>query len=154
MTGRIDDLLQPTVAESAPKRPLPWRVSSQLWVAFFGGVPAVTAIAYLNAGRLGASANKRRWILVAGIVALAVTMAVIAWFVLARKDRYLTRLAVRLVAVLLFLVLARIQRDDDRQHQVFGAGEYASLWRAGILATVLSAVLQVGLGTAVILLLQ
>ncbi len=154
MSSHLDDLLQPTVAESAPKRKRPWRVASQLWVAFFGGVPAVTAIAYLNAGRLGASASKRRWILVAGVVALLVSIAVIVWSITTTQERYATRIAVRLVAVLLFLVLARIQRDDDRHHQVFGAGEYASLWGPGIIATVISAVALVGIAVAVVFVLR
>jgi hypothetical protein len=48
------------------------------------------------------------------------------------------RFAGRVLAVLLFLLLARIQRDDDMRHQVFGAGEYAPLWTAGIAACVIS----------------
>jgi len=145
MTSELDELLRPTVAPSAPRGPLPWRVSSQFWVAFFGGVPAITAIAFLNAGRLGASASKRRWILSSGGVALLLTIALMGWLTAIEEHRSTTRIVVRVNAVLLYLVLARIQRDDDGRHQVFGSGEYASLWIPGIVATVVSGVALVGI---------
>jgi hypothetical protein len=54
----------------------------------------------------------------------------------------------------LFLVLARIQRDEDGRYQVFGSGEYAPLWLPGILATVISAALVVGIALLVMQFLQ
>jgi hypothetical protein len=151
--SELDELLQPTVAPAEP-RPLPWRVSSQFWVAFLGGVPAATAIAFLNAGRLGAPASKRRWILVAGIVALLVSIGFSAWLGIVEEQRRTARIVMRVVAVLLFLVLARIQRDEDAHHQVFGSGQYASLWIPGIIATVVSGVGLVGIVLAVWALLR
>ena len=144
--SELDDLLQPTVTAAKP-RPLPWRLSSQFWVAFFGGVPAVTAIAFLNARRLGVDAAKRRWVLLAGMVAFAVTIALMTWLGVMKEHRSTTRIVVRVVAVLLFFVLARLQRDEDGRHQVFGSGEYASLWGAGLLATLLGFVVTVAIGT-------
>jgi len=44
----LDDLLTPTLTgQREPQREggLPWRLGSQVYVAFFGGVLAVTAIA-------------------------------------------------------------------------------------------------------------
>lgn len=46
------------------------------------------------------------------------------------------RIAGRLLAVALFLGLSRLQRESDARHQLFGSGDYASLWRAGIAASV------------------
>lgn len=149
----LNDLLRPTIAPEPP-RALPWRVSSQFWVAFFGGVPAVTVIAYLNAGRLGASPFKRRWIVIAGVIALAVTLITMAWLGIATESRQVARIAVRVIAVVLFLILARIQRDDDRRHQVFGLGQYDSLWGPGILVTVVSGVVLVGMALLVMFALQ
>lgn len=61
----LDELLQPTVTQAAPSGHLPWRLHSQFWVAFFGGIPAVTAIAWINARYLGmtvpAPAAPPRW---------------------------------------------------------------------------------------------
>lgn len=129
----LDELLQPTVAapqQKSGKRP--WRVHSQFWIAFFGGILAVTPIAWLNARRLGSSKRTRRLILLTGVVALAAFAACIwKWY---PDDRSALRMASRVVAVLEFLVLARIQRDDDNRHQIFGSSEYASLWLPGGLA--------------------
>ncbi len=142
--SEMDELLQPTVAAAVPRK-LPWRVSSQFWVAFVGGVPAVTAIAFLNAGRLGATASKRRWIIVAGVVATIVSLALAAWLVTMPDGKRTARIAMRVLAVVLFLVLARIQREDDGRHQVFGSGDYASLWIPGIVASLVSGALVVGI---------
>ncbi|MGZ5431946.1 MAG: hypothetical protein ACXWH7_03390, partial [Thermoanaerobaculia bacterium] len=111
MTQELDDLLRPTVAASVRKGPLPWRVSSQFWVAFFGGIPAVTAIAFLNARRLGASARRQQWILLAGLVAVAAFIALFAWIRGMEDGARTMRIVGRVLAVVLFLVLARIQRE-------------------------------------------
>ncbi|HET8775209.1 MAG TPA: hypothetical protein VFP80_15520 [Thermoanaerobaculia bacterium] len=149
----LDELLRPTVAD-APKRRLPWRVSSQFWVAFFGGIPAVTGIAFLNARRLGSSARRQQWILVAGLVAMAAFLALFAWLRETDDGARTLRLVARVLAVVLFLVLARIQREDDGRHQVFGSGQYAPLWIPGILAAVISGLLLLGLATVTVRLLS
>lgn len=138
----LDELLQPTIAPEPRRGPLPWRVSSQFWVAFFGGVPAVTAIAYLNARRLGSTIRKQQLIILSGLLAAAAFVAFVLYVGI--DQRSTNRLAGRIVAVLLFLLLARIQRDDDLRHQVFGKGEYASLWAAGIAACLISTVVLIG----------
>jgi len=151
--SELGELLQPTVTP-AQKRPLPWRVSSQFWVAFFGGVPAVTAIAFLNARRLGASARKQQWIVVAGTVAFLVMIALFAWLGVDRGNRSVIRIAGRLLAVLLFLVLARIQRDEAGHHEIFGSDRYASLWGPGIVASLASAVVTFVIGFGVVFALR
>jgi hypothetical protein len=143
--SELDELLQPTVTP-VERRRLPWRVSSQFWVAFFGGIPAVTVIAFLNARRLGSTARKQVWIVVAGIAAAVVFLALAAWIqTLDGGSRPMGRIAGRALGIVLYLVLAQIQKDDDGRHQVFGGGQYASLWLAGILAIVLSVVALIGL---------
>jgi hypothetical protein len=149
----LNELLRPTIAPEPP-RPMPWRVSSQFWVAFLGGVPAVTVIAYLNARRLRASQSKRRWIALSGVIALIVTIVMMASLGMTEEYRQVARIGVRVIAVVLFLILARIQRDDDRRYQVFGLGQYDSLWAPGILVTVVSAVALVGLVLLVMLVMQ
>jgi hypothetical protein len=142
--SELDELLQPSVAP-AEKRRLPWRVSSQFWVAFFGGIPAVTVIAFLNARRLGASARKQQWIVLAGLAAAVAFAGLFAWMqTMDAGSRSMGRLAGRVLAIVLYLVLAHIQREDDGRHQVFGEGQYASLWIPGILACVISALALVG----------
>lgn len=137
-----DDLLQPSVTSNpAPARRKPWRVRSQVWVAFFGGILAVTAIALLNAKRLGMS-GRQRWLMAgAGLVAMAILFAL--WLRLPPASDYITflrggrdlRIYARVIAVALFLLFAAMQKRAESQHLVFAGGEYASLWGAGLAAT-------------------
>jgi len=140
----LEELLTPSIGERrAFSGPSPWRVHSQLWVAFFGGVLAVTAIAWVNAGRLRMEPRRRRWIPVIALAALAVilgfwlrrppTGATFFWWMAGARD---IRLYSRIVAVVAYLLYARLQRRDDRAFGFFNPAPYASLWKAGLAATV------------------
>lgn len=143
-----DELLQPSVTNPPGPRGKPWRVSSQVWVAFFGGILAITVIAILNARRLGID-NRKRWLMgAAGTVALAILLAL--WL---RQpgapdyQRFLReggelRIAGRVIALVLYLILAAIQKPAERHYLVFEEGEYASLWTAGLAYTVILGTLQ------------
>ncbi|TCO51403.1 hypothetical protein EV646_101386 [Kribbella antiqua] len=142
-----DELLRPTIGAGMDLTVRPWRLMSQTYVAFFGGVIASTVIAFLNARRLGVDAAKRRLILLTGAGGL---VAVIAVFSLLHTDGSVTsglRVAIRAVAVVCCLVQLRIQRPMDRAFQLRGV-DYASLWGPGIAVTIGGAIAE-----AVILLL-
>ncbi|HYO76776.1 MAG TPA: hypothetical protein VE010_09965 [Thermoanaerobaculia bacterium] len=142
----LDDLLQPTVAPLVRSGKLPWRVDLQFWVAFFGGVFAIGLIAYLNSRHLGSSVRTRRWIAACGVGALLLYGAAL-WFL---PDNWReARIATRVLAVVEYLVLARLQRPDDNRHSMFAAGEYASLWPAGLYATIAALVVHRGIELAV-----
>jgi hypothetical protein len=114
---------------------------SQTYVAFFGGVIAVTTVAFLNARRLGVEPVKRRLILLAGVIGL---IAVIAVFVLFYGDQGITsglRVGTRVLAVLCCLVQLRLQRPMDRAFQLRGT-DYGSLWWPGIAAVIGGAVAE------------
>ncbi len=133
-----DDLFRPTLQDRAPvvAARRPWRVGSQFWVAFFGGTLAVGAIAWLNAGRLGLPpARHRAIVLLTALATLLVTAGVVFTVTapLVGTERTLMRRGAQLVAVLLYLALAWLQRPFDRRHAAFD-GEYASLWTAGLVA--------------------
>lgn len=135
----LDDLLQPTVATHAPRTgPLPFRLGSQFWVAFFGGTIAVTFIALVNAARLRMPVAKRWWIVAVGVLGVLASAGVFYWVEAgdAKSTGSTLRLAWRVVGVLVYLVLRKIQDRDDDHHTVFGGGEYASMWIPGILACV------------------
>ncbi|HEX6161223.1 MAG TPA: hypothetical protein VF111_13705 [Thermoanaerobaculia bacterium] len=141
----FDDLLQPTVQEEArPRGPLPWRLQSQFWVAFFGGAFAVTVIALLNAMRLDVDRTKRWLIVVAGLVGMGLTAVVF----LLTEHASQSRIGARVVGVVLFLVLRPLQKGADDHHQVFRGGDYASLWGPGIAATIAGVGVNVGLSMA------
>lgn len=126
-----DELLRPTIRTSAGSE-RPWRVGSQGYVAFFGGALAVTAIAYLNSGRLGMPAKDRRTLLVIGGVALAVEL-LIARLVADLVAMNALRLIVRAIALLGYLAMARLQHTPERVFQLRG-GEHARLWGPGLAA--------------------
>lgn len=136
-----DELLRPTVGAGVDMSARPWRLMSQTYVAFFGGALASTAVAYLNAGRLGVDAAKRRLILLTGLVSLLVVIGV---FVLLYDDLGVTsglRVSIRVVAVLCCLVQLRLQRPMDRAFQLRGQ-DYGSLWGWGIALTVGGALVE------------
>lgn len=144
-----DDLLQPSIpANPPPVLRKPWRVRSQVWVAFFGGILAVTAIALLNARRLGIDA-RRRWLMGAA-GAVAFTILLVLWLRQPDAADYVTflregrelRIAARVIAVVLYLVLAALQRRAEQHYLVFAGGEYGSLWKAGLLVTFTLGILQ------------
>ena len=133
-------LLSPTL-QDAPARTgaKPWRLTSQLWVAFFGGTLAYAIIGTLNALRLGCSRTVRQvtfavcgsFILID--LAARVTLAK-NWVELDLEPRSV-RLAMRLVALLLYVIVRWLQRSADRVYDQDGDDDYASLWGPGLAAT-------------------
>ncbi|MEU8224222.1 hypothetical protein [Kribbella sp. NPDC048915] len=136
-----DELLRPTISSGVDLSARPWRLMSQTYVAFFGGVIACTVVAFLNARRLGVDAAKRRLILLTGLVGLFLVTGV---FLLLYGDGDLTsgvRVGIRVVAVLCCLAQLRLQRPMDRAFQLRGT-DYGSLWGVGIAATIGGAVAE------------
>ena len=139
-----DELLRPTITANVDLSVRPWRLMSQAYVAFFGGVLAVTVIAFLNARRLGMDAARQRQIVAVGVVALVVSAAVVVFLTDDDASSGL-RIVTRVVAVVCCLVQLRIQQPMDRAFQLRGAA-YKSLWGPGIAAVI-------GLGLVELLLL-
>lgn len=142
-----DDLFKPTLSADPvakkDKKAEPWRVTSQLWVAFFGGVLPLTAIAYINSKRLMMSVKEQRQILMIGVagyllsfgLAYVLEQAGVMENLQSNEGRLVFRFVGRAVAVLTYLVIARQQRSAERIFQ-FGGGEYSSLWGPGLLAII------------------
>jgi hypothetical protein len=128
-----DELLRPTIGAGVDMSVRPWRLMSQAYVAFFGGVISTTVIAFLNARRLGVAPDKRRLILLAGAVGLIVAAVVIALVDSSTVSG--VRVAIRVVAVVTCLAQLRIQRPMDRAFQLRGQ-DYRSLWLPGLAAVV------------------
>ena len=126
--------LEPTLEGHVPRAPdrrRPWPVQSQLYVAVFGGPLALTAIASLNARRLGMPPGARRKLAAAGL-GLGSLFGLLA---LATG----TGIAVGLAGVATWYLLAGMQKKWDRIHQVFSDHEepYGSLLGPGLLAAAL-----------------
>jgi hypothetical protein len=143
-----DELLRPTIGAGVDTSVRPWRLMSQAYVAFFGGVIAGTVIAWLNARRLGVDVAKRRRILVIGAVGSVV--AAVAFLVLERRlaadDPYsaVPNVAATVIAVVCSILQQRLQRPMDRAFQLRGS-DYRSLWGPGIAATLGGLAIQAAL---------
>ena len=139
-----DELLRPTIGADIDLSARPWRLMSQAYVAFFGGVIATTVIAVLNARRLGVPVNGRRQLVLSGGVGLVLAAAAIVLLTDQLTDSSGPRLAIRVIAVVTCLVQLRIQQPMDRAFQLRGA-EYKSLWGPGIAAVIGCGLLEFGL---------
>jgi hypothetical protein len=140
-----DDVFEPSLAGYREAEERPWRLGSQFYVAFFGGVAAVTAIAWLNAKRLGLDERKRLLILLAGAAGLVATVVVPLVTGEDAADAY--KITSRIVGVVAFGAMYLIQRSADRVHESFGDEDetYASLWGPGLAAVLVGGVLQAAL---------
>lgn len=142
--GGLDELLTPTLGEQRAHTPSidrPWRLGSQVYVAFFGGVLAVTAIAILNARRLG-MAPKTLWLMGGvGAAGLAGAVAVVA---LIADSGSSARVPARIVALAACGVLYLIQRSADRVYHYHARADdpYDSLLGPGLIACFTVGVLE------------
>jgi hypothetical protein len=122
---------------------LPWRLGSQVYVAFLGGPVALTAVAVLNAARLRMSQGA-----VALVVALGVLVTAAGVVAATLIDGDTTpRLVVQVAGVLLAGPLYLLQRAPDRVHSTFSPNDdvdddYASLWVPGTAACIAGWIVQ------------
>ena len=146
-----DPLFQPTLQEhGSPERDLPqwaassfranaeapWNLSSQFWVAFLGGIVAIGTIAYLNAGRLRMSSRARTLIVALTLAFWAAWTWIffLVWTGRVEGDKSTARLVARVSAVILYLLLATIQKKADRAWRMFSGRGYDPLSKAGFAA--------------------
>jgi hypothetical protein len=135
-----DDLLQPTLA-GHERRPMykPWRLGSQVYVAFFGGPLAVGAIAAYNSITLGMPRSARFAI---AAIALAAEAAFAAAILLTETDS--TRLISIVAGLAAFGGVYLIQRSPDRVYH-FHTDEdepYDSLFGAGLFAVIVARIFE------------
>lgn len=138
------DLFQPSISADRHYLERPWNPASNFYVAFFGGVIAATAIAYLNAVRLHVEHLRPRIVAVglAGVVVALVIARFISESVTDDDEaRRYVRLASRVVAVLVHFVFAALLKQADRRFQLTG-GDYESLWQPGLVAVLAGGVVQ------------
>ena len=149
-----DELFAPSLA-GARRHALrpgerPWRLGSEFYVAFFGGVLAVTAIAWLNARRLGL-APARQW-LILGLGATGFVVMLIVLAVLDFEPGRAYRFAGQITGVIVFVVYYAIQKEGDRVYSTFAPddAEYDSLWIPGLIAVIVGFLAQLAVIFAVL----
>ncbi|WP_433248719.1 hypothetical protein ACQPYK_01040 [Streptosporangium sp. CA-135522] len=121
------------------ERARPWRLQSQGYVALFGGCIAVTAIALINATRLGVPMKGRAFIACTGLVGLALVLAMILNGV---SPAAYTPLAM-LPAVVVHIVQAGVQKPYDRGVLLLSRGkEHAPMWLPGAVAVAAGGLLE------------
>ena len=148
------DLLTPTLGAHEPRdwsTQLPWRLGSQVFVAFFGGPLAVKIIAVLNGMRLR---MPRRQLVTMVPIGVAGTIAGVLAAGLIDAGAA-PRLLVQVAGVITYGPLHLLQRSPDRVHSTFSPhadpeDDYGSLWGPGIAAVLAGWVVQGALVAAVI----
>jgi hypothetical protein len=151
------DLLTPTLQEYVPRRDeawRPWRLGSQVYVAFFGGPIAVTAIAFLNARFLRAPAGVRAGILACGAAGLAVVVLVASLLLSGDEAPDGARTALTLVGVAAWGGMFLLQRPWDRVYGAFAKEKdederYESLLGPGLVAVLVGLLAQTAIVTSV-----
>jgi hypothetical protein len=147
-----EDLFAPSLQEEGRVEPLaagerPWQLSSQFYVAFFGGALAVTAIAWLNAKRLRATEETQRWILILGALGV-VASVVVSYLLYGNNFGSATRIGYRVVAVLLAGAFYKLLQAADRVYSFRSPApedeQYDSMWGPGLLATFVGGAVQLG----------
>ncbi len=142
-----DELLRPALAGVEQALPVegrrPWRLSSQLYVGFFGGAIAATVIAWMNATRLGLSQRDR--LLIAGVGIVGLVAAGVAVAVTDPGDLTGIRFALHLSGIATAAVQRPLQAKADRRYGFRRGDAYDSLWVPGLVAVLVLGTAQNGL---------
>ena len=132
------DLLTPTLTEHRPRdwsTGRPWRLGSQVYVAFLGGPLAVALIAVLNGLRLRMPRPK-----LLAMAAIGVAGTIVGVLAAGLIDAGAApRLLVQLAGVVTYGPLYLLQRSPDRVHGTFSPhddpdDDYDALWGPGLAA--------------------
>jgi hypothetical protein len=141
MSGAVDkeDLLQPALEGREPTQYRPWRLTSQVYVAFFGGALALGGIAFLNAAMLDMSYRAR--VAIVGL-ALAAEGALVA--VVAGTDIDQLRIASTVAGLAAYGGAFLIQRSADRVYHFHADDDepYQSLFGPGLVAVISARVFE------------
>jgi hypothetical protein len=136
-----DDLLQPTLAghERRPSQYKPWRLSSQVYVAFFGGALAVGAIGFYNSITLGMPVRARL-----AIVGMALAAEAALFAIVAATDTDEVRLVSIVAGLVAFGGAYLLQRSPDRVYHYHADDDepYESLFGAGVIACIVARLIE------------
>ena len=139
-----DDLLRPTLAghDAAAKTYKPYRLSSQVYVGFFGGALALGAIGFLNAALLRMPVRARIAIVA---IALAAEAALVAFILATNTDE--GRIASIAAGLVAYGGAYLVQRSADRVYHFHADDEepYQGLFGPGLLACICARVVEAAL---------
>lgn len=147
-----ENLFEPTVQEVAPaaqRAGKPWRLQSQVYVAFFGGPLAIGAIAVLNARRLRLDSRSQLLTVAAAAAGFAIWVAVAA--AAGDSANSASAVAQRAIGLVTFGGVHLLQSKADRIYHYYGGGDaaYARLFYPGLAAVFAGLFVEVLLASAV-----
>ena len=139
MSTDRDDLLQPVLKGREATQYWPWRLTSQVYVGFFGGALALGAIAFLNSAMLGMSYAARVAIVA---VALAAEAAFATFLALTGIEEI--RIASTVAGLAAYGGAYLIQRSADRVYHFHAQDDepYQSLVLPGLVAVISARVFE------------
>lgn len=126
-----DDLFQPTIGSRPVLAVPPWRPSSIVYPAFFGGPLAVTVLGVLNARRLALGRNQQLAVAAAGLAAVVARLVVTGLLGGQTGGRVLGTL----FGLAVWGVVAATQKKAFRAFE-YGDREPASLFGPGLAAVI------------------
>jgi hypothetical protein len=139
-----DDLLRPTLAghDAGAQTYKPYRLSSQVYVGFFGGALALGAIGFLNAALLRMPVRARIAIVA---IALAAEAALVAFILATDTDE--GRLASIAAGLVAYGGAYLVQRSADRVYHFHADDEepYQSLIGPGLVACIAARIVEAAL---------
>jgi hypothetical protein len=138
------DLLQPSIQDDAARKPLgrkPWRLGSQVYVAFFGGPAGAGIIGVINAARLRMPPLQQAAIAGAALLALGALAAV------GSASSGALQLAVRVAGLAVYGVVYLMQRKPDRIYHYYNGGDaaYSELFAPGLAAVLVGIAVEIAL---------
>jgi hypothetical protein len=142
MAENLDHLLRPTLTDAPRVSTPPYRVSSMGYVAFFGGVLAVTIVAIVNARRFNLSMKLQA--LMVGVAAVALAGEVIAASLISGDQT--PRLIRTVAALAAFGVFYWLQRSPERVYEYHARQDepFESLVPLGILVCLVPGLVELG----------
>lgn len=138
-----NSLYEPSLSAGTVRETRSYNIGSLVYVAFFGGVLALSVLGTKNARQLNIKPSMIQGLIGAAIIVFLAKMGFYyAYFhELIELDRSIVKLCARGAELLLFGGFFMAMRKAFRIHTIFG-GETESLWKAGILWCIISAVVE------------
>jgi hypothetical protein len=148
---KTEELYEPSLSTGTIRETRSYNIGSLVYVAFFGGVLALSVLATKNAKQLQVRPAIIQGLIAAAIVVFIAKMGFYyAYFHdLIELDRSSVKFLARGAELLLFGGFFLAMRQPFKQHLIFG-GETESLWKAGVIWCLVSAIFE-GVCLAVII---
>ena len=128
-----DDLFAPTVTQPVARARPPWDLGTMLYPSAFGGALSATALGLLNGYRLGVGPLRQVTVAAAGLVAMALRVALLV--ALRERGNQISVTLTAAAGIAVWLVVRVVQTRPERAFRLRG-GQPGALWLPGLVAAV------------------